>query len=420
MRAEANRVEPKTNPAGSKIAWKAWTIGVLVLAACAGAVYGGVQRILHARPLAHREPSVVSDVDAGALLTLSSLVPEARDAGAPIDASADAGVDASLSMLDGPAPGNSWASRTFNVLLVGVDKKPWGRGGGLADTIIVAALDRTSGHVGLVSIPRDYYIEFRPGEFGRINTAFHYAGENHMSRERYLAKVVGELLDIRIRETFIVDLTVLERAVDAVGGVDVDVPCPIIDNFVDPRTETGRRLLDVSPGTVHMDGFTAAMYARSRHGRSDWDRARRQQAVVLSLRRRVSSIDALPLVPRLLSELSAHIDTEMSTSEILELARFGLRVETRNMHGMVLSAGASEHFRTPEGWSVLIPNVETIRWQIRELFDAPPPGIEPHGSHCVDADAALAGRTARPMPDAARRVASTDAGVAVAIVDAGP
>lgn len=386
--------------------WGAWAAGLTILVVAGVLVYGVVHKWLRDRPFARHTDASESDVDAGGILvTRLSLTRVAVDGGAGDGAvgASDAAVDSGLSMLDGPAPGNTWASHTKNILLVGVDRKPWGRGGGLADTIILAALDMRSGHVGLVSVPRDYYVEFRPGEFGRINTAFHFAGENSMSRERYLAKVVGDLLGVRIRETFIVDLTVLERAVDAVGGVDVDVPCAIRDNFVDPRTETGRRLLDVSPGDVHMDGLTAAMYARSRHGRSDWDRARRQQAVVLALRRRATSFDALPLIPRLLDELSAHIETEMSRSEILELGRFGMRVESRNMHGMVLASSASEHFRTPEGSSVLIPNVEMIRGQIRGLFDAPPPGVDPHGVRCADVDAALGGRTARPANDAGRR-----------------
>jgi len=374
----------------TRIRYRLWLSGFVILAIAGVLTRYAFVRYLDSKPYAHPEAAYAEvGQDAGvALIARSELVAEPSDAGVPApDASG-------LPLLDGPAPGPAWAGRTRNLLLVGVDRKPWGRGGGLADTIIVAAIDQRSGHVGLISVPRDFYVEFRPGEFGRINTAFHFAAENGMSRGDYLAKVVGELLGIRIRETFIVDLTVVERSVDAVEGVDVDVPCAIRDNFVDPRTDTGRRLLDVPTGTVHMDGTTAAMYARSRHGRSDWDRARRQQAVILGLRRRVMTFDALPLFPRLLDELESHIQTEMSRGELLDLARFGMRIDTRNMHGMVLASGASEHFRTDAGSSVLVPNLDRIREQILGLFDAPPPGVEPNRGRCADVDAALVGRIA--------------------------
>lgn len=374
-----------------RIAWRVWLVGALVLVVAAALATYGVRRWLAEKPYADHVDEA-SDAPDGGLLRLEALGP--ADAGIA-DAALDAGRDGGPGYLDGPAPGAVWGSRTRNYLLVGVDRKPWGRGGGLADTIILAALDMRSGHVGLVSIPRDYYIEYRPGEFGRINVAFSYARENGMSRGGYLAKVASDLLGVPIRDAFIVDLTVLERVVDAVGGVSVDVPCPIRDNFIDPRTDTGRRLLDVPSGTVTMDGVTAAMYARSRHGRSDWDRARRQQAVVLALRRRVASLDALSLVPRMLDELEAHIETDLTTRELLDLARFGLRVSPGNMHGMVLASTASQHYRTDAGWSVLIPNVDAIRSQIAGLFDAPAPGVESHPSRCADADAALRGRTAR-------------------------
>jgi len=373
-----------------RIRYRLWITGFAILAVAGLFTRVAFVRFVDEKPYAHPE-AAFDDVGADAgvvLVTRTEMIAEPVDAGVAL-------VPPTLvpDVIDGPAPGPSWAHRTRNVLLVGVDRKPWGRGGGLADTIIVAALDERSGHVGLISVPRDFYVEFRPGEFGRINTAFHFAAENGMTRGAYLASVVEALLDVPIRETFIVDLTVVERVVDAVGGVEVDVPCAIRDNFVDPRTDTGRRLLDVPVGAVHMDGTIAAMYARSRHGRSDWDRARRQQGVILALRRKVMTFDALPVLPRILDELASHIQTDMSRGDLLELARFGVRVDTNNMHGMVLASGASEHYRTDAGSAVLLPNVDRIREQILGLFEAPAPGVEPH-QRCADVDAALVRRVA--------------------------
>ncbi|MFO0697048.1 MAG: LCP family protein [Polyangiales bacterium] len=317
----------------------------------------------------------------------------------PVDAGlrADAGPDAGDVYIRGRAPGPAWSARTRNYLLVGVDRKPWGRGGALADTLILVAVDRTSGHVGLVSVPRDYYLELGPGVFGRINGAMNYASQNHLDRLGFLAEKVGGLLGLDIEHVVVVDLTVLEHTIDSVEGVEVLVPCPIRDNFVDPRTPTGRRMLDVPAGDVHMDGVTAAMYARSRHGRSDWDRARRQQAVLLALRRKLTSATALPLLPELLDQLGDHLETDLDNRDMLELVRLAMRIDPANLHGMVLSSQASQHFRTDDGRQVLVPDVDAVRNQIRALFEAPPPGVDPRHKECAPAEAALEGRVAVPL-----------------------
>lgn len=315
------------------------------------------------------------------------------DAGVPRDAGAEAG-DV---FIRGRAPGPAWSARTRNYLLVGVDRKPWGRGGALADTLIVVAVDRASGHVGLVSVPRDYYLELAPGVFGRINGAMNFASQSHLDRLDFLGEKVGGLLGLEIDHVVVVDLTVLEHTIDSVEGVEVLVPCPIRDNFVDPRTPSGRRMLDVQAGTVHMDGVTAAMYARSRHGRSDWDRARRQQAVLLALRRKLTSAVAIPLLPELLDQLGDHLETDLDNRDMLELVRLAMRIDPANLHGMVLSSQVSQHFRTDDGRQVLVPDVDGVRNQIRELFEAPPPGVDPRHKECAPADAALAGRVAAPF-----------------------
>lgn len=385
---------------------------ITVLSIAAGLSAFAIDRWLHEKPLdAGAEVAGPTAVPVETV-RVSELVPVLPDGGSP-DAGADAAaangvriVDVSTAPLEA-IPGNAVFSHTRNLLVVGADRKPWGAGGGLADTIMLVAMDRRNGHAGILSIPRDFYVDFGDGDYGRINTAFSAAGRYGMSRNDFLKKIVGNLLGLRVHNVVIVDLTVLERAIDIVEGVDVIVPCAMIDNFIDPRTETGRRLLDVPAGTVHMDGVTAAMYARSRHGRSDWDRARRQQAILLALRRRVTSASGVSLLPRLLDEVSSHVQSDMSRAEMLEVARFGASISPNQLHGMVIASAASQAYRTPQGQSVLIPNQEAIIEQTRSLFQAPSPGAQPDRQRCPDADVAIregAARRARedegdaPMP----------------------
>jgi LCP family protein required for cell wall assembly len=375
-------------------------IAVLSVLAAIAAFY--VDRWLHEKPL---DDASVAPTPAVPVETVrrADLVPVLPDGGVDAGADADAStglrvVDVSTAPLEA-VPGTSVFTRTRNLLVIGADRKPWGAGGGLADTIMLVAMDRENGHAGILSIPRDFYVDFGNGDFGRINTAFSAAGRYGMSRNDFLKRIVGNLLGIRIHNVVIVDLTVLERAIDIVDGVDVIVPCPIVDNFIDPRTETGRRVLEVPAGTVHMDGVTAQMYARSRHGRSDWDRARRQQAIILALRRRVTSGSGVRLLPQLLDEVSSHVQSDMTRSEMLDIASFGASISPNQLHGIVLASAASQAYRTPTGQSVLIPDQRAIVEQSRGLFQAASPGAQPDRQRCQEADVAVRdGTTPRPRP----------------------
>jgi anionic cell wall polymer biosynthesis LytR-Cps2A-Psr (LCP) family protein len=181
----------------------------------------------------------------------------------------------------------------------------------------------------------------------------------------------------------------LERAVDALGGITIEVPCPIIDNFHDSRTETGWRKLAVDAGPQHLEGITAAMYARSRHGRTDWNRARRQQAVLLGMRDRFLSIDGMTKLPELWDEFESAIATDMRRIDVFRLARRIARTDAAHLHGLVLGHVQTETHRTEAGRSVLLPNYEAIDLALSKLFSAPLPGTPPRHAECEPADVAL-------------------------------
>lgn len=280
-------------------------------------------------------------------------------------------------------------TRTLNCLLVGLDRRPGRGGGGRTDTIVVAVFDRGSDHIGLISIPRDLYVVVPDHGPARVNAAYNIGRRQRRDGLEVLERVVEDTLAIPIHHSIAVDLDVFERSVDALGGVTVDVPCPIQDNFVDPRTESGRRPLDVAAGRRRMDGATAAMYIRSRHGRSDWARARRQQAVLLAMRERLLSVGGIARVPALWEQFNASVMTDMSRLDLVRLAARGLGADLTHLHGLVIGHRQTEHWTTPEGRWVLLPQFEAIDEAMGELFSAPSPGQRPAGAACPAADVAM-------------------------------
>jgi LCP family protein required for cell wall assembly len=320
-------------------------------------------------------------------------VPEAR-AATPM-AGADPG---SASVAQTPEkPPEAHATRTpplagtRNVLVVGRDRRPDGGGAALADTILVVVIDERSGHVGLVSVPRDLYVDIPDHGFDKINAVYSVAARQKRKALEVLAGVLRDTLALPVEHALALDLGVFERAVDVVGGVDVRVPCPLADSFLDSRVDGGRRRLDVPSGTVHMDGVTAAMYVRSRHGRSDWDRARRQQAVLLGLRERLSGASGAALLPGLWAAFEDSLETDLRRIDVLRLAERALSTDPRHLHGLVIGHAHTDGTRTAEGRSVLVPKPDAIHRALSELFSAPSPGTPLPASRCAARDAALGG-----------------------------
>lgn len=276
---------------------------------------------------------------------------------------------------------------TDNYLLVGLDRThgDWGR----ADTILVAVFDQATNHAGVISIPRDLYVDIPGHGPARVNATLRIAARLGEDPLEMLKRVLSDTLAMPIDHVVTGDLEVFERAVDAVGGVTLDVPCALQDDFIDTRTPSGRRLLDVAAGTQQLDGVTAAMYARSRHGRSDWDRARRQQALLFALKRRLRELGPSALLPLLSDDLFEGVHSDMSRLQMLALARRVSRLERDKLHGLVLGHHEMTSYRTPEGHAVQLPDLPAIDAALTRLFNAPAPGLRPAHASCQDADAAL-------------------------------
>jgi len=278
---------------------------------------------------------------------------------------------------------------TDNYLLIGLDRRPFGGGAGLSDSILVAVFDEPNDALGLVSIPRDLWVEIPGHAEDRINTVMNVARRSGEDPLALLARVVENTLGLPISHSVAIDIGVFERAVDALGGVTVDVPCAIVDRFLDPRDPSGYRKLDLPAGAARLDGVTAAMYARSRHGRSDFSRARRQQAILVGMRRELSKRGSLVRLPTLFGSFEDSIETDLSRGEVLMLAQRLLRVAPTHLHGLVLGVEQVSAMQASGGRAVLRPKPDAINDALNRLFSAPLPGLPQLGSVCPKADIAL-------------------------------
>ncbi|HEY2407891.1 MAG TPA: LCP family protein [Polyangiaceae bacterium] len=326
--------------------------------------------------LRQRAPRAFSERGASALVALAS-------PGTP------SAIDAPPTQHDTAKSDTPPLEYTDNYLLVGLDRRPFGGGAGLSDTIVVAVFDEPSSALGLVSVPRDLWVEIPGHDSDRINTVMNVARRSGQDPLDLLARVIENTLELPVSHVLAIDIGVLERAVDALGGVTVDVPCPLIDRFVDPRDPSGYRRLDVAAGAVRMDGLTAAMYVRSRHGRSDFSRARRQQALLMAMRHELLATGSLLKLPALLAEFDGAFETDMRRIEMLELIARLKRVPPSRIHGLVLDTEQLRGRITPEGKAVLDANRGATIAALTKLFSAAAPGGPPALAACPKADIAL-------------------------------
>jgi polyisoprenyl-teichoic acid--peptidoglycan teichoic acid transferase len=217
----------------------------------------------------------------------------------------------------------------FNILLVGVDRRPDMQEGVRSDTIILVHIDPTQGWAGMLSIPRDSVADIPHLGQQKINTAYAY-GFNHAA-EIYgegttpdagggalAAETVEGFLGLKVNYVAQIDFRGFQRVVDTLGGVTVDVPRPLLDPAY-PTDDYGYERLYVPAGLQVLDGATALRYARSRHSSSDFDRSRRQQQVLRAILAEVRArgiLSQATLLPSLANDLKQSISTTMPLGDL--------------------------------------------------------------------------------------------------------
>ncbi|MCS6846708.1 MAG: LCP family protein [Anaerolineae bacterium] len=260
-----------------------------------------------------------------------------------------------------------------NILLLGIDQRAGDSERAYrTDTMIVFTLDPVTMEAGILSIPRDVWVPI-PGNFDqpnyRINQAnflgdaFDYPGGG-IALAR---KTVENFLGIPIHFVVRINFTAFESFIDRIGGITIDVPEPIYDPEY-PTEDYGVEVFSLPAGLQTMDGATALKYARTRHSRNgDFDRARRQQQVILAVREKLKNPQTLALLiagaPDMLRELSSSIKTDMTLDQMQQLAVLAQKIERDKIKSEVLDQRYTEFATTPDGSQVIIP----VRARIAEL-----------------------------------------------------
>lgn len=222
-----------------------------------------------------------------------------------------------------PTPNAPPARAPVTVLLLGSDQRPDETDPARTDAIIVARIDPQRQRVALLSLPRDLWVTIPGYGETRINAA-HVWGEIYKDPAGGIGlaqKTVSNLLNIPIDYTVYINFQGFIGAIDALGGVPVDVEKELYDDHF-PTMDYGYTVAHFLPGRQQMDGETALMYSRIRHPDSDFARMRRQQAVligVLTSLREHNVLQNLQQLEDVTSALRDYVKTDLPEERILGL-----------------------------------------------------------------------------------------------------
>lgn len=184
-----------------------------------------------------------------------------------------------------------------------------------SDVDMIVTVNPTTSTVLMVNIPRDYYVQTSYGYDKLTHTGMYGIEETKQT--------VENLLGIDINYTFRVNFSSAEDIVDALDGVDIEVP----EGMAVERLNADWALEGVHEGWNHLNGARALAYARERHAYVDGDiqRAKNQQQVLEAIIKKAASSKILTNYTKLLKSFKNAFDTNMSTNEIIALLQYELQ-----------------------------------------------------------------------------------------------
>jgi LCP family protein required for cell wall assembly len=280
----------------------------------------------------------------------------------------------------------------LNILAVGVDAREGDGSSFNTDTLIVVSIDPATKQVAMFQVPRDMVDVPVPDNArslwgsvyaGKINSWYNqnrnrtdlWPGKTAQARGFNATKaILGKLYGLDIRYYVKVDFSGFRDVVNTIGGVQVNVQMPVYESQY-PAGEGYLTRIYIPAGPQHMTGSEALRYARSRHRAAggDFDRGRRQQRVLVSLKEQMSVQAIIANLDQLIKDVGESVRTDIPTKELPKLLALADGVDTKNIRSYVFSPFfyAAEPQGDSRGY-IITPNIVRIRKAVKETFSVSP------------------------------------------------
>ena len=254
-------------------------------------------------------------------------------------------------------------SRTLNILVLGSDRLPnmpnW-----RTDVMMIVALDFAQQRIGVISIPRDLYLDTIPNHQPNRMNVVDYLGERDEPNgggPKLLQQIIQQRMGIPTHHFLRFDFASFQEVVNTLGGVEVEIDCRYVD-----------RVINLQPGVQRLTGEQALRYVRSRDIGGDLDRARRQQRFIWAVRNQVLKENLVSRIPSLYQALGDSIQTDIGIVTAIRMARFTLSIDPDNVHSFVIAPPDLLTQSWRQGMFVFIPDWPAITTAAQKIFDRPP------------------------------------------------
>lgn len=187
-----------------------------------------------------------------------------------------------------------------------------------SDTIILCSMNESTKEIRMVSVYRDTYLDNTNGEYRKATECYYFGGPSRS------VNMLNKNLDLDLHDYITVDFNAVVKAVDLIGGVDVDVTeeeLPYINGYQTENAEvTGAQITPVeSAGYQHLNGIQALAYCRIRYtAGSDYRRTERQRAVLSQIFEQAKSQGPVRMA-QIVDTMLPYIATSFSSAQLLSL-----------------------------------------------------------------------------------------------------
>ena len=241
-----------------------------------------------------------------------------------------------------------------NILLLGTDDSPERGSLGRTDTIMLTTVVPTRPYIGMLSIPRDLWVNIPNVGEQRINTAYFFAEANQPGAGPEAAmQTVRQNFGLHVNYYAVIHMLGLVDAVNALGGVDIQLDTP---------------MADYSAGSYHLSGEEALAFVRQRSSSDDFNRMRRTQLLLFAVATKALQPANSPVLPNFLYSGIRTVDSNIPLWQIPRLMFALLRVPFFGVDARTITSDMVYPFVTSGGAQVLAPNWELINSVLLEMF----------------------------------------------------
>jgi len=273
-------------------------------------------------------------------------------------------------------------SNRIDVLILGIRGIGDKNGGLLSDSNILISIYKPTGKIAMFSIPRDLYIEMPEKNYKeKINFAYALGYKETKNGLDYAKKTFSLVTGIKIDYGIVIDLDGLSKLIDVIGGIDINLDKPFIEDkqwHNDPEFASSSGAFILPSGRNHLDSKKTLYYIRSRFSSSDFDRALRQQQVLIAIKNKLFQLNIFndySKIKDIYNLLKRNIETDINFSDITEFLPLISKLDFQNIKTKVFNTtpdGFLYESRLQNGTYILLPigdNFDAIRHYIKTIFE---------------------------------------------------